>query len=254
MQNNLDKYTAELKKRLDENFLSPLFIRLANLLYVNEHYEECITVSRTGLEIYPRYVTAKLVLLRALIKAEYLSEAEMVLKDIRSKISNRELLSRLENNIITLKSISKQERIFYPDSAKTKYDYKTFEKNFHIQENLFSDYTLKDFLIDEADIPDDDNQLESFIEQFEAFHFEKSVQEKQSYHDLPIHKQSPQFEEGDLLSKVKIVTETLADIQASQGNFKEAFEAYNILLRAGSNNSKRIEDKIHELERSLLKE
>lgn len=70
MQSNYDKYTLELKSKLDKNFLSPTFIRLANLLYANEHYEECIAVCKTGLEIYPNYLTAKLILLKAFLKAE----------------------------------------------------------------------------------------------------------------------------------------------------------------------------------------
>ena len=53
------------------------------------------------------------------------------------------------------------------------------------------------------------------------------------------------------MSKVRIITETLADLYAEQGNYKEAMEAYNLLLRAGSTNYKRIEEKLLELERKI---
>lgn len=55
------------------------------------------------------------------------------------------------------------------------------------------------------------------------------------------------------MSKIKIVTETLADIYAAQGNYTEAFEAYKILIRAGSVNKLRIEEKLNELERNMLR-
>ncbi len=86
MQNNFDKYTRKIKSKLDKNYLSPLFIRLANLLYANEQYEDCISVCKTGLEIYPQYLTAKLILLKAYLKAEYLNEAEILFQNIKTKL------------------------------------------------------------------------------------------------------------------------------------------------------------------------
>ncbi len=114
MQNNLDKYTLEVKLKLNKNFLSPLFIRLANLFYMNEQYEECISICKTGLEIYPGYLTAKLILLKAFLKAEYLNEAEILFKEIKPKLTNNDQLTRLKQNIQHLKTISQQEKIYYP--------------------------------------------------------------------------------------------------------------------------------------------
>jgi tetratricopeptide (TPR) repeat protein len=254
MQNNLDKYTQEVKSSLNKNFLSPLFIRLANLLYVNEQYEDCIETCKTGLTIYPNYLTAKLILLKAFLKAEYLNEAEILFKEIKSKITNKDLLSKLSNNIRSLKTISKQEKIYYSKSPKNKFDYKSFEKVFHLQENLFSHFTLKDVLNDNPEIVlENEKDFRNFITQFESFHFEKSNLQSRKHYELPEKKQLPSDEPDELLNKIKIITETLADIYAEQGNYKDAFDAYNILLRAGSGNSKRIEEKIYELERNMNK-
>lgn len=257
MQNNLDKYTLEVKAKLDKNYLSPLFIRLANLLYANEHYEDCIAVCKTGLEIYPNYLTARLILLKAFLKAEYLNEAEILYKEIKSRLTNNELKIRLENNIQSLKAISKQEKIYYPKSAKYKYDYKSFEKKFNPQENLFSEFSLKDLFAEydgESIKFENDKDFRNFTDQLESFHFERSFSDAPKNQDSVLKKQIPSSGTEEFLSKVKIVTETLADIYAQQGNFNEAFEAYNILLRAGSGNSKRIEEKLNELERNMNRE
>ena len=52
-------------------------------------------------------------------------------------------------------------------------------------------------------------------------------------------------------SGIKIITESLADILAKQGFFKEAFEAYNILLSQENSNKRRIQEKLYDLERNF---
>jgi tetratricopeptide (TPR) repeat protein len=254
MDNSIDKYIKELRSKLDENFFSPYFIRLANLLYLNKQYDECISVCRTGLEIYPGYLTARLILLKALIKAEYLGRAEKLFKELRSKIDNKPLLSKIEKNIASLKSKTKQEKIFYPESLKPRYDFKNFDKKFGSGKdgNLSIDKFLN---MEESGIREDD----SFIKmrgKFNNFKFgSQSGDVKNIQHDNAPLKNDPSKEGDDFeFGKIKIVTETLADIFAEQGNFHEAFEAYNFLLRADIPDKQRIEEKIHEMERNMSKE
>lgn len=249
-----DKYLNEEKLKLDKNFLSPLFIRFANLLYMNELYEECISVCKTGLEIYPNYLTAKLMLLKAFLKAEYINEAENLFKEIKFKLTNKDLLAKFENNIYSIKTIPGQEKIYYTKETKSKIDFKSFEKQFHLQENLFSDVSLQS-LLDEKPGNSllNENDFADFKNLFDSFHFEKG--KKNHRIQNPGNIKIPSNNEAtDILSKIKIVTETLADIYADQGNYKEAFEAYKILIRGGSENKKRIEDKLYELERNILRE
>ncbi|MBS1553007.1 MAG: hypothetical protein JST15_13155 [Bacteroidetes bacterium] len=253
MQISKDKYTQEIKSKLDKNFLSPVFIRYANMLYLGEEYEECISVCKTGLAIFPYYLTAKLILLKAFLKAEYLNEAEALFNEIKNKIPGKEMIAKLESNIHNLKAISGQEKIYYTKSVKSRYEYKTFEKNFHFQENMFLTYNLSDLLESkpEKDIVNEKKFFE-FRNRFDTFHFDKTVSVNS---DLRQRKKenASETESSELLSKIKIVTETLADIYAGQGNYKEAFEAYKILIRAGSKNKGRIEEKLYELERSMLR-
>jgi len=254
MQNNFDKYTRKIKSKLDKNYLSPLFIRLANLLYANEQYEDCISVCKTGLEIYPQYLTAKLILLKAYLKAEYLNEAEILFQNIKTKLPDKEMLNKLHSNIENLRNISRQEKIYYFKFPKNKFDFKSFGKKFHLDEDLFSESSTEQ-LFDESYKKKLVNEkgFKNFLDRFEEFHFEMNRGAAgKNISSLEKNQTNPSDSE-DLLSKIKIITETLADIYAGQGNYKEAFDAYNILLRAGSPNSKRIEDKLNELERNMLK-
>lgn len=250
MQNNLDKYIEEVKIKLDKHFLSPLFIRYANLLYMNEQYEDCIGVCKTGLKIYPNYLTSKLILLKALLKAEYLNEADIIFKEIRQKIVNKDLLKKLELNFQHIKSISRQEKIYYSKSGKNKFDFKSFEKKFDLQEDLFSNYTLDNFFNGQSGL--NEQEFQEFSNKFESFHFDISNISAHKGTNVDLTNETNK-DSGDLLNKIRIVTETLADLYCEQGNYKEAFDAYNVLIRAGSSNKKRIEEKLYELERTILK-
>ena len=246
--------SIEAREKVERNFLSPLFVKLANLHYINEEYEECIEVCRTGLSIYPDYLTPKLILLKAYLKSEYLNEAEALFQEIRHKIANRSLVNKLRSVIDSLASVSNQEKLYFPSSRSADGDFAEFERSINIQEKLFPEYSLAGFIESrEDDLPDTfDPDYSAFAEQFANFHFSSRAEQRQvnagQTHTAPaVH-----IAENDaLLGKVKIITETLADLYAEQGNFREAFEAYNILLRAGSTNYKRIEDKLIDLERKM---
>jgi tetratricopeptide (TPR) repeat protein len=245
----------EAREKVERNFLSPLFVKLANLHYLNEEYEECIEVCRTGLTIYPDYLTAKLILLKAFLKAEYLNEAESLFQEIRTKITSPLLLAKLRNTIDSLASVSNQEQIYFPASPVIKADFAEFERSINIQEKLFSEHDLESFLHAESEAGGGslDPDFADFLKLFDSFHFNKHQTSYPPTKKIEPPGRTQGTSEGDaLLGKVRIITETLADLYADQGNFKEAFEAYNFLLRAGSPNYKRIEDKINDLERKVI--
>jgi hypothetical protein len=249
VDSSIGKYMTDIKERLDENFLSPLFIRLANLFYINKKNEECISICKTGLELYPNYLTAKLILLKALIKSEYLSEAETIYNEIKNKIDNKSLLNSLEKKIINLRSTTKQEKIYYPESIRSRYDFSSFDKKFDKSE--YDNISIEEYLNNNAD---EESSFREFKNKFENFKFEIY---SRSGNDLNFQKSAkPKKKENEdsEFSKMKIITETLADIYAEQGNYKEAFEAYNFLLRSGTVPKDKIKEKINELERTMSKE
>jgi hypothetical protein len=244
----------EAREKIERNFFSPLFVKLANLHYINEEYEDCIEVCRTGLAIYPDYVTAKLILLRAFLKAEYLNEAEGLFQELTAKITSQSLLIKLRNSIDSLASVSNQEKLYFPSSPSIKADFSEFEKNIEIQEKLFPEYDLNSFLeIEKGDDPTSlDPDYREFMKAYEEFHFYSRPANTDASHTGESFGRNIPLSEGDaLLGKVRIITETLADLYATQGNYREAFEAYNLLLRAGSTNYKRIEEKLIDLERRM---
>ncbi|MBS1518794.1 MAG: hypothetical protein JSS91_11960 [Bacteroidetes bacterium] len=249
MQNNFHKYIEDAKSRLDSNYLSPLFFRLANLYYLNEQYEECISVCKSGLNIYPNYLTIKLILLKAFLKAEYLNEAENIFNEIKNKISVREIIQKLSGNIQNLRSVSGQEKIYYPKESKIKFDFRTFEKKFDPQEKLFTEFSVNDLLY-KYSIPDSDPDFKNFEAIYSEFHFRKNYRTSGAEDQKA---KSDSRSDSELEKHIKIITETLADLYAEQRNYKQAYEAYSFLIRAGSPNSKRIEEKLNELERNMVK-
>ncbi|MBS1515659.1 MAG: hypothetical protein JSS63_11530 [Bacteroidetes bacterium] len=248
MDTGINKYVYELKKKLDGNFLSPLFVRLANLFYLNEEYEECIELCKTGLKIYPEYLTAKLVLLKALLKMEYLTEAENLFEEITPKIKGMEIHSTYERIFSELRKLSGQEKIYYPLDVKNKIDFKTFENSFDIKDFTRENLLLEE-IINEPEIVKSDDFLDKenfarFLNDYGALEVTSKPGEKNEDVKLINQSQLKYY-------KLKIITESIADLYAQQGNFREAFEAYNILLKLSPANQDRISQKIFELERIM---
>lgn len=248
MDTGINKYVYELKKKLDGNFLSPLFVRLANLFYLNEEYEECIELCKTGLKIYPEYLTAKLVLLKALLKMEYLTEAENLFEEITPKIKGMEIHSTYERIFSELRKLSGQEKIYYPLDVRNKIDYKVFENSFDIKDFSNENFSLEE-IIKEPELVKSDDFLDKenygrFLNDYGALEITSKLNEKNEELKVLNQTQLKYY-------KLKIITETLADLYAKQGNFREAFEAYNILLKLTPNSQDRISQKIFELERIM---
>ncbi|HLT24823.1 MAG TPA: hypothetical protein VK004_06835 [Ignavibacteria bacterium] len=241
---NLNAYIDNLKRSLNEKMFSPVFIRLANVYFLNKQYESCINVCKTGLLIYPDYLTPKVLILRSLLKLGHIDEAEKYFNEIESKIIHMPIHSKFKESLTRLKQEPNQERIFYNFTKSPKLK---FEDN---RESLLSVFgkskpkTVKD------DSPDPEKLEEKLNEETFTNILSKFMELELSGKDIVSEKSSSSSNaDKELFGKIKIVTETLADIYAQQGNFKEAFNAYNLLLRAGSHNKKRIETKLLELER-----
>ena len=256
MISSLDEYIRNIKYKLNCNMFSPMFVRLANLYYLNKQYEECINTCKTGLEIYPNYLTAKLLLLKAFIKLEYISKAENLLDEVKDKITNPEILNKLRNSISELENVSRQERIQYAPKYKPIIEFSSYEQNIKDLINNEPTIDLDSFILklDNSDVEElmDESSYKTFADNFKKFSLEirkgqTEIGKKESGAVKPADNSSVSY-----LSNVKIVTETLADIFAMQGNFKEAFNTYNILLKTGNSNKGRILKKLSDLESNFL--
>lgn len=252
MISNFEEYIRVVRAKLNSNMFSPMFVRLANLYMLNKQYEECIDVCKTGLEIYPDYLSAKLILLKALIKLEYINEAENLLNDIETKIIDLEIYSKLKEQITELKKLSRQERISYPQKRQEIVEFSKYEERFNntidkkskldFQELLLNwDNSHKEKFIDE-------NAFEQFLANFNEIKFDVHTDTFKTATSKPGIVEQSKDVNFSFATDIKIVTETIADLYAKQGYFKEAFNAYNMLLRADTSNKERILKKLSELE------
>jgi hypothetical protein len=250
---NLGNYIEFLKEKLNGNFFSPLLSKLASLYFFDEQYDNCIKLCNMVNEIYPHYITPRILKIKALIKLEYFTEAENELKQIEPRIPNRELTDLLYSSIAEFKKKQSQAKIFYTDMLPEldKFeDYDSVFDNFNCYGNI-SEVSNQEFsLADEGILQDAESGInyKSFLQDIENFSIISS-QKKPSNGDTGSSMRPEQ--KDSLLSNVKIVTETIADVMAKQGLYKDAFDAYTLLLRAGHKNKKRILEKISELERRM---
>jgi hypothetical protein len=257
MINTLDEYIAEFSKKISSNIFSPYFSRLANLYFLNGQYEECITVCKTGLELYPDYQTAKIIMLKALIKLEYINEAETLIEDLEDKYLNYEIITGYRDSISQLKTISKQERIYYTQRISTVVSFDDFrniiEKTVVNRKTINKD-TLISHLVEERKKAEKELEFNNFKNKIDNFKFDK-LPEKIKKSSIK-NENAPVKETSETLHflKIKLITETFAGLIAKQGYIKEAFNFYNILIKKEGANIERIMVKLTELERSLTHE
>jgi len=254
---NLDNYINFLKEKLENNFFSPLLIKLANLYFFNDQYDNCIKICNMVSELFPFYLTPKILKIKALIKLEYFNEAENELKDIENKIQNKELIELLYSSLDEFKKKQSQAKIFYKEmlSDLDKFeDYQDKLQNIPFCDSL-PEHNNQELVFIDNDLfanLEKDVKFKLFIETINSISIDTPQPKKNSIYednnDLSNYKNDSK---DSILGNVKIITETIADVIAKQGLHKEAFDAYTLLLRAGHKNKKRILEKIADLERRM---
>jgi tetratricopeptide (TPR) repeat protein len=255
MLKGLNSYIKEIKNKINEDYLSPLFIRLANLYYHDGQYEESINVCNIGLKIYPEYYTAKLLLLKSLIKLEYMSEAEPVLIELEEKFPNLDVIKNFRKEINNMKKANKQEKIYYSNKINSYLEYKNYTRKIYniLPETQYDIQNLQRILDDlnkeSVDEHYSEDEFVTFRNRFNDMQLERERIVKRPVSAGKERKTTGSTE--SFFSQIKIITETLADLLAKQGYFKEAFEAYNILLNTQGINKARIQEKLYDLERNF---
>lgn len=246
--NSIEKHISTLKEELNNKIFSPAFIRLANMYYLNGQYEECITTCNIGLQMFPNYLTAKLLLLKALIKLEHLSEAEKVFKEICYKISNPDLLRSLKHSIEELRNKPTQERLFYAQKVYNTIDFKTYADKFISIAECVEKIDFEVFIreIDNIDSFLTEEEFQKIKSRYDELNIDVSTSTTKT------SQQTANNNQGTLLSKFKKVTLTIADLLMKQGYLKDAFEAYSLLLNSNTDDRTKIQEKLNELERNLF--
>ena len=71
-----DARIEDLRRRLRKDPASIAFAQLAEELRRGGHFQDAVTVCRTGLAIYPKYLSARVTLGKALLELDRLDEAQ----------------------------------------------------------------------------------------------------------------------------------------------------------------------------------
>jgi tetratricopeptide (TPR) repeat protein len=245
VDNEIIKYLiTKFEERIRANPLTPEFAKLANYYLINGNIDEAINILNLGLNFYPEYVTARLLLGKCYLANRYYFDAKKIFEsllieypemgiakkyiDIAEELTKNHVSRRLEQDIIP------------------KLEFKAPEFNdYDFNYNLFPSYEIDEIAGGGSTLPDFEASTDflDFKKIFESPHFFKRQAVK------------PSFERKRLKNKfeVKIITETLADIFAKQGNYFDAIEAYTYLLKNKPERKEQLESKINEVETQIQK-
>jgi tetratricopeptide (TPR) repeat protein len=192
------------------NKKSPLFVREANTEIFANNVEKAVEILQQGLQLFPDYPTAHIVLAKALTMLGKYDEALSSYKKGCGLINSNASYNFFVEEVAS----SKKQRSAF---GKIPRQSLTFEQDFQ----------------DEKDFPPGDGSR--FFKNENAFEDRLSeIAEKISAVKIQPPPDSGEKEEEsdlDFPSEVKIASETLAKIYIAQGEFKEAIEMYRRLIR-----------------------
>jgi tetratricopeptide (TPR) repeat protein len=218
-------YVPSLEGKLAANPKSPSFARLASYYLKEGKTQEAIDICLEGLKTFPQYATAHLVLGRCY---------ETLGRNIEAMLEYRRALKAVPDNATVkglLETVERREQeafqAFAEERAKTLEDKKdslTFEE--YIASDSSEKESTADFLL-------------------------KRLQDVKQQLASPTPRDSNFAQEprpAGSSSTTTIVTATLAEIYANQGEYKEAIEAYRKLLDQRPVEAERYEKRIAQLE------
>jgi tetratricopeptide (TPR) repeat protein len=196
------------------------------------------------LTFYPNYVTAKLLLGKCYLANRYYFDSKKFFEQLLAENPDMSIAKKYLDiaNDLTKSEVSRR----HDDDVIPKLEFKAPVFNdYDFSYNLFPTYDIDDFV-------NDSTLKENYEESNEYIEFKNVVE---SAHFFKRENTKPAFEKKRLKNKfeVKIITETLADIFAKQGNYFDAIEAYTHLLKIKPERKEQLESKISEVEMQIQK-
>ena len=239
------KYLIQkLEDKIRNNPITPEFVKLANYYLINGNISEAIELLHAGLKFYPKYVTARLLLGKAYLSNKYYIDAKKTFEKILSENPDMSIARKYLEiaNEMTKNEVSRR----HDDDLVPKLEFKAPVYNdYDYNYNLFPSYEIEEFSQDKIDLNEieESNDYSDFRKIFESPHLFRKDSAK------------PTYEKKRLKNKfeVRIITETLADIFAKQGNYFDAMEAYAYLLKIKPERKEALESKISEVEVQINK-
>lgn len=235
---------SKFEDKVRVNPLTPEFVKLANYYLINGNVNEAIELLHAGLKFYPNYTTARIILGKCYLANRYFIDAKRLFEQILAENPDLAIVQKYLDIAADLTKNEVSRR--HEEDLVPKLDFRAPAFNdYEFSYNLFPSYEIDEFnsggkLLDEID---DNAEFKEFKNVFESPHYFKKDAVK------------PSFEKKRLKNKfeVKIITETLADIFAKQGNYFDAIEAYSHLLKIKPDRREALESKISEAEVQINK-
>jgi tetratricopeptide (TPR) repeat protein len=239
------KYLIEkFEEKIRSNPLTPEFVKLANYYLINGNVNEAVSLLHAGLSFYPNYTTARLILGKCYLANRYFFDAKKVFEKI---LTENPGLSIAKKYLEIADDLTKQEvSRKHEEDVIPKLDFKAPVFNdYDFNYNLFPSYEIEDVIKDKVEISEmeETSEYKEFRNVFESPYFFRQENTR------------PAIEKKRLKNKfeVRIITETLADIFAKQGNYFDAIEAYSYLLKIKTERKEILEGKISEVEVQIQK-
>lgn len=215
------RHIPALETKLTANPSSPVFARLASFYLTEGKAEQAIQICVQGLKKFPEYATGHLILGRAY---------EAVGRNVEAMLEYRKVLRALPDNPIVNELLRKVEQ-------REQEAFRAFseERARQLQERR-NQLSLDQYLAEETKPAE--GTVEFLLDRLRAAAVSPSPEDHQKEKE----------ESPEPAAAPRIVTATLAEIYASQGEYREAIAAYRKLLEQHPSEVERFEKRIAQLE------
>ncbi len=218
------RYIPELEAKLSSNPRSPVFARLASYYLTEGKIGRAVELCQEGLKHFPDYATAHLVLGKLYDAQGRYVEAMLEYRKARNVVPDNPAVASM---LLKVEQKEQEEfRIFTEDRARRLLDRRntmTFEK--YVADEPATGGATVDFLLER-------------------------LRNARAATPPPRNPEEVQAEEDSRTeppAAPRIVTATLAEIYASQGQYKEAIDAYKRLREQHPEDAERYERRIAQL-------
>ncbi len=234
-KSTFEKFDEKVNLIYEYDKKSPLFIRVANTEINNNNVEKAIAILNQGIDNFPQYAAAYLLLGRAYM---LLGNYSLALKNIKTGSDLIHSKQTYDYYLNEIEEIKKQRSFF--EISKRAGLFTSEEKDVHEdQSDLFNEKPAEE--LKSAEDSPIDERLEELAKEISSAKISEQMGET-FVDDKPLKKIS----ESHI-----IISDTLAKIYTAQGEYKEAIEIYGQLRQKNPEKLEYYNQKIEELKAKL---